>query len=90
LNGEKALRRLPLCGAARNLSLFTFASVSTIPHGACALPSVMAAVNTRPLNSAAAADKSEQLPVFFDPHQLRIGSVRFLRRRFGHAARAQG
>ena len=50
----------------------------------------MAAVNTRPLNSAAAADKSEQLPVFFDPHQLRIRSVLFLRRRFGHAARAQG
>ena len=39
--------------AAKNLSLFTFASVSTIPRGACALPSAMAAVNTRPLNSAA-------------------------------------
>jgi len=50
----------------------------------------MAAVNTRPLNSAAAADKSEQLPVFFDPHRLRIGGVLFLRRRFGHTARAQG
>jgi len=50
----------------------------------------MAAVNTRPLNSAAAADKSEQLPVFFDPHRLRIGGVLFLRCRFGHAARAQG
>lgn len=48
------------------------------------------AVNTRPLNSAAAADKSEQLPVFFDPHRLRIGGVLFLRCRFGHAARAQG
>ena len=59
MNGEKALRRLPFCGAARNLSLFTFASVSTIPRGACALPSAMAAVNTKPLNSAAAADKSE-------------------------------
>ena len=59
LNGEKALRRLPFCSAARNLSLFPFASVSTIPRGVCALPSAMAAVNTRPLNSAAAADKSE-------------------------------
>ena len=90
MNGEKALRRLPFCDAAKNLSLFTFASVSTIPRGACALPSVMAAVNTRPLNSAAAADKSEQLPVFFDPHRLRIGDMLFLRRRFGHAAQTQG
>jgi len=28
--------------------------------------------------------------VFFDPHRLRIGGVLFLRRRFGHTARAQG
>ena len=57
LCGERSSIRF--CGAARNLSLFTFASVSTIPRGACALPSAMAAVNTRPLNSAAAADKTE-------------------------------
>ena len=43
----------------RTCLFFTFASVSTIPRGACALPSAMAAVNIRPLNSAAAADKSE-------------------------------
>ena len=59
MNGEKTLRRLPFCSAIKNLSLFDFASVSTIPRGACALPSAMVAVNTRPLNSAAAADKSE-------------------------------
>ena len=44
---------------SRTCLFFDFASVSTIPRGACALPSAMAAVNTRPLNSAAAADKSE-------------------------------
>lgn len=45
--------------AAKNLSLLFLTRSVRYRMGRGALPSAMAAVNTKPLNSAATADKSE-------------------------------
>ena len=73
LNGEKALRRLSFCGAARNLSLFYFCLGQYDTVWRIYLCSDERPL-TQPLNSAARRQKIA-LRVSFDPHRLRIGEI---------------